>query len=104
MSAYLITYFISDTIGHSHKHNDNNNHVHEETSEGRIVAKIKSLGSWGHFMPQGYVIKTSSLTSQEILSEIKSVSNPGDIIFISKLDTEAAACSHPAVIEWASEL
>lgn len=102
MSAYLITYFISDTVGHSH--DNNNTHVHHETSEGRIVAKIKSLGSWGHFMPNGYIIKCSSLSSQDILNELKSVANPGDILFVSKLDSETSACSNPAVTDWASEL
>ena len=102
MSKYLITYFISDTVGHSHSNNDT--HVHKKTSEGIIVAKIKSLGAWAHFMPQGYVIKTSSLSSEDILKELREVANPGDILFVSKLDPETAACSHPAVIEWASEV
>lgn len=102
MSVYLITYFISDTTGHSH--DDNSHHDHKETSEGIITAKIKSLGSWGHFMPNGYIIKTSSLCADEILKELKSVANPGDILFVSKIDAEDAACSNPAVIDWASEI
>ena len=45
MSAYLITYFISDTCGcgcgHSHDDNNTHPHTHEESSEDKIISKIK---------------------------------------------------------------
>lgn len=111
MSAYLITYFISDTCGcgcgHNHDNNcsDNNNHhhTHEESSESNIVAKIKSLGNWGHVMPEAYIVKCS-LSADDILSEIKSVANPGDILFVTKLDPASTACQNEAVIKWISEI
>lgn len=116
MSAYLITYFISDTCGcgcgHDHNNNNNNNdssdnnphsHVHEEPSEERIVAKIKSLGSWGHVMPEAYIVKCS-LSAEDILSEIKSVANSGDILFVTKLDADSTACQNEAVIKWIAEV
>ena len=102
MSAYLITYFISDTCGCGCSH-DNHEHNHQEPSEGKIIAKIKSLGSWGHVMPEAYVIKTD-LSSAEILNELKSVSNVGDLLFISQLDKDNTECSNPAVTEWIKKL
>ena len=113
MSAYLITYFISDTCGcgggHDHNHDsncdDNNTHPHsfEESSEEKIVAKIKSLGNWGHVMPEAYIVKCS-LSADNILSEIKSVANSGDILFVTKLDPVSTACQNEAVIKWISEV
>ena len=113
MSAYLITYFISDTCGcgcgHEHNHNsnykDNNphSHVHKEPNEKRIVTKIKSLGSWGHVMPEAYIVKCS-LSAEDILSEIKSVANSGDILFVTKIDADSTACQNEAVIKWIAEV
>ena len=113
MSAYLITYFISDTCGcgcgHEHNHNsnykDNNphSHVHKEPSEKRIVTKIKSLGSWGHVMPEAYIVKCS-LSAEDILSEIKSVANSCDILFVTKIDADSTACQNEAVIKWIAEV
>ena len=113
MSAYLITYFISDTCGcgcgHEHNHNsnykDNNphSHVHKEPSEKRIVTKIKSLGRWGHVMPEAYIVKCS-LSAEDILSEIKSVANSGDILFVTKIDADSTACQNEAVIKWIAEV
>ena len=100
MSAYLITYFISDTCGcgcnHSH---DDYTHVHQDSSEDKIISKIKALGSWGHVMPEAYIIKCS-LSADDILKELKSVANSGDILFVTKLDSETTACSNEAVVEW----
>lgn len=105
MSAYMITYFISDTCGcgcgdhHDHDHDHEHNHEHVESSENNIIAKIKSLGAWAHFMPEGYIVKSTS-NAQEILEEINSVSNAGDIVFVTKLDGESCACKNQAVIDW----
>lgn len=101
MSKYLITYYISDTCGCGCSHDEEaHNHKHIESSEGKIVAKIKSLGAWAHFMPEGFLIK-SDLTAEEILSEIKQVANSGDILFVNKItDPDSCACVNPSVIEW----
>ena len=111
MSSYLITYFISDTCGcgcgHDHNHHNNRNtahdHIHEKSSEADIVAKIKSLGNWGHVMPEAYIVKCN-LSADDILSEIKSVANQGDILFVTKLDPKSTACQNEAVIKWICEI
>lgn len=105
MSAYLITYFISDICGCGcgHNHNDNNTHTHENSSEYKIISKIKSLGSWGHVMPEAYILKCS-LSSNDILKELKSVSNSGDILFVTEVNPETASCSNEAVINWIAEV
>lgn len=103
MNAYLITYFLSDTCGCGHDHHDDDehehNHEHVESSENNIVAKIKSFGAWAHFMPEAYLVK-STLSAKEMLEELKSVSNPGDILFITKTEAESSACENEAVINW----
>jgi hypothetical protein len=103
MSTYMITYFLSDTCGcgHDHDHEDNHEHNHEhiESSEGNIIAKIKSVGAWALFMPEAYLVK-STLSAQEILEELKAVANKGDILFVTKTDAESCACENQAVIDW----
>lgn len=103
MSAYMITYFLSDTCGcgHDHDHEHNHDHEHIESSEDNIVAKIKSVGAWAHFMPEAYLVK-STLSAQEILEELKEVANTGDILFVTKTDAESCACQNQAVIDWIS--
>lgn len=105
MSAYLITYFLSDTCGCGHSHGEEHAHDHEhiESSEENIIAKIKSLGSWGHVMPEAYIVKCD-LSAEKILSEIKSVANSGDILFVTKLNPKSTACQNEAVIKWISEV
>ncbi|ADL53073.1 hypothetical protein [Clostridium cellulovorans] len=101
MSAYMITYFLSDTCGcgHDHEHNHEHNHEHIESSEDNIIAKIKSVGAWAHFMPEAYLVK-STLSAQKILEELKEVANTGDILFVTKTDAESCACQNQAVIDW----
>ncbi|MDT8715886.1 hypothetical protein IAI10_04400 [Clostridium sp. 19966] len=103
MTPYLITYFLSDTCGCGHDHTDEHEHHHDhehvESSEDNIVAKIKSVGAWAHFMPEAYLVK-STLSAVEILEELKAVANPGDILFVTKTDAESCACPNEAVINW----
>lgn len=111
MSVYMITYFISDTNGcgghdhescgcsedHAHEHN------HEEvSSEANLVAKIKSLGPWAQFMPEGFFIKADS-SAEVIFKELQAVANSGDIIFVTKINAETSACANPAVLDWLSQ-
>lgn len=130
MSVYMITYFLSDTAGcgcghdhshdhdhddscdcghdhtHEHEHNDScgcgDDHAHEEAvnAEPQIIAKIKSLGAWARYMPEGFFVKTESLSANEIFEEINSVANPGDIIFVTKIESATSACANPAVLDW----
>lgn len=116
MSVYMITYFLSDTTGHSHEHDENcgcggdhghgheheHTHSHEDSSRGNIVGKIKSLGAWAQFLPEGFFVKTDS-TAEEIFEEINSVANKGDIIFVAKIDAKTSACKNPAVLDWLAE-
>lgn len=97
MSVYMITYFISDTCGCGCGHD--HHHHHEEASENKIIAKIKSLGSWANFMPEGYLIRCE-LSANEILKELQAVSNKGDLLFVTKVESDSCASSTPQVIEW----
>lgn len=118
MSAYMITYFLSDTSGHHHDHEDcgcggdhsgshdhegcgcGSDHSHEHAhGDANLVAKIKSLGAWAHFMPEGFFVKTDS-SAEEIFDEVNSVANKGDIIFVTKIDAKTSACANPAVLDW----
>lgn len=100
MTTYMITYFVSDTCGcGGHDHNHDHNHEHVESSESNIIGKIKSLGAWAHFMPEGYLVKSES-SAKEMFEEIQSVSNKGDLIFITKVEGESCTFTNPAVVEW----
>ena len=108
MSAYMITYFISDTTGHEGHdescgcggdHEHSHEHVH---GDANLVGKIKSLGAWAQFLPEGFFVKTSS-SADEIFSEVSSVANKGDIIFVTKIDAKSSACANPAVLDWLAE-
>jgi len=108
MSAYMITYFISDTSGH-HDHDENcgcggdHDHSHEHAhGDANLIGKIKSLGAWAQFLPEGFFVKTSS-SADEIFAEVSSVANKGDIIFVTKVDAKSSACANPAVLDWLAE-
>jgi len=108
MSAYMITYFISDTSGH-HDHDENcgcggdHDHSHEHAhGDANLIGKIKSLGAWAQFLPEGFFVKTSS-SADEIFAEVSSVANKGDIIFVAKIDAKSSACANPAVLDWLAE-
>ncbi len=122
MSAYMITYFISDTSGHDHDETcgcgENHEHSHETEECGcgadhadshehvqgdaNLVRKIKSLGTWAQFLPEGFFVKTPS-SANEIFAEVSAVSNRGDIIFVAQVDAESSACANPAVLDWLAE-
>lgn len=114
MSAFMITYFLSDTLGHAHD-NQSNSHEHENCDCGNddthshkntnvdinIIGKIKSLGAWAQFMPEGFLVKTN-LSAEDIFNEVNSVTNKGDIIFVTKVDAKSSACANSAVLDWLS--
>ena len=107
MSVYMITYFLSDTIGHNHEHdetcgcdgNNTDSHVH---GDANLIGKIKSLGPWAQFLPEGFFVKTSS-SADKIFAEVSSVANKGDIIFVTKIDAKSSACANPNVLAWLEE-
>ena len=95
---------------HDHKHDEehscgcNQDHEHhhadeEVDSEVIIQAKIKSFGAWAQVMPESFIVK-SDLSSKEIYDELKSVSNAGDILLVSKIDPSEVAYENEALIEW----
>lgn len=104
MPVYMVTYFISDTHGHDHHHDEDGEcteeHSHEHAhGDVNIIGKIKSLGAWAQFMPEGFFVKTDS-SAQEIFDEVSSVANKGDIIFVTKVDAKTSACANSAVLDW----
>ena len=108
MSAYMITYFISDTSGH-HDHDENcgcggdHGHSHDHVQgDVNLIGKIKSFGAWAQFLPEGFFVKTSA-SADEIFAEVSSVANKGDIIFVAKIDAASSACANPAVLDWLAE-
>ena len=137
MSAYMITYFISDTTGHNHVHDENcgcggnHSHSHEKEDcecgedhahshekedcgcgedhshepvygEAHLIGKIKSLGAWAQFLPQGFFVKTTS-SADEIFAEVSSVANKGDLIFVTKIDAKSSAFANQAVLDWLAQ-
>lgn len=103
MTTYMITYYLNDNCGcghdHEHEHEHDHEHDHSEDNEGKLIAKIKSVGAWAHFMPEAYLVK-SDLTALEILEELKAVANSGDNLFVTKTETESCACQNQAVLDW----
>lgn len=53
-------------------------------------------------MPEGYLVKCE-LSANEVFSEIQSVANNGNIIFVTKVEAENCACKNSAVIDWISK-
>lgn len=100
MAIYNITYFISDTTGgcgcgdHEHHHDEE-----EIDSELKITAKIRSFGAWAQVMPESFVVK-SDLSAKEMYEELKSVSNAGDILLVTKIDPSEVAYENEALVEW----
>ena len=101
----------SCNCGHDHSHNDEKtscgcNHDHEHhhdeeeiDSELKITAKIRSLGAWAQVMPESFVVK-SDLSAKEMYEELKSVSNAGDILLVTKIDPSEVAYENEALVEW----
>lgn len=88
MSVYLITYHIN---GHHHYDADDN-----------LSRKIKSLGSWAHFMPSSWVIHTE-LSSKEIVDSLKDLFDEKDLLFVSKVTEDNSGCLHPSALNWIME-
>ena len=101
----------SCNCGHDHSHNDEKtscgcNHDHEHhhdeeeiDSELKITAKIRSFGAWAQVMPESFVVK-SDLSAKEMYEELKSVSNAGDILLVTKIDPSEVAYENEALVEW----
>ena len=93
---------------HDHKHDEdhscgcNNDHDHHEDevdSEVKMQAKIRSFGAWAQVMPESFIVK-SDLSAKEMYDELKSVSNSGDILLVSKIDPSDVAYENDTLVEW----
>lgn len=95
---------------HDHNHNEEHscgcNHDHEHhnddeevDSEVKIQAKIRSFGAWAQVMPESFIVK-SDLSAKKMYDELKSVSNSGDMLLVSKIDPSDVAYENEALLEW----
>ena len=101
MSVYAITYYLienSHSCGCGDEHH-NHDHHHHERDDYEITAHIKALGPWAEFMPSSYLVRTS-LSAEEILSNLKDSVEDKDLIFVTKVDKNDVASLTPGVVEW----
>ncbi|MEF9951982.1 MAG: hypothetical protein RR840_03670 [Clostridium sp.] len=91
--------------GHDHDcecngEHDHEHHHHDEVRDDyEITAHIKTLGSWAHFMPTSFLVKTEK-SSNEILDILAPTVIEGDMIFVNKIDKNNVSCLNPAVVDW----
>lgn len=87
MSLYLITY-------HQTVHNHDVSH--------NVSGKVRSFGSWAHIMPSAWLV-SSEMNAEEMNTSIKEVIDPTDLLFVTKVTKDHAACVHPDALAWAEE-
>jgi len=123
MSVYMITYFISSPHNHNHDEScscgEDHTYSHSKENcncdtansinsnedlqrEDNLIGKIKSLGAWAQFLPEGFFVKSNS-SAHEIFAEISSVTNKSDIVFVTKIDPKSSACANPSILNWLTE-
>lgn len=98
MSIYTITYYLKEE-SHSCGCGDSHEHHHHHRDDYAITGNIKALGSWAHFMPTSFLVKTD-LSANEILEKLKEFVEEDDAIFVTKVDKENVASLTPGVIDW----
>lgn len=99
MSVQLIIYYLNEehSCDCGCDHNHENDHIIEV--EDKLISEIKTLGSWGNFMPSSYLVKTE-MSSDEILEKLSPILGKRDLLFVSKIDGNNSACLTPNVIDW----
>lgn len=94
---YTITYYLKEN--HESCDCGDHDHHHHVSDDYELTAHIKELGSWAHFMPNSFLLR-SELSAEEILTKLNSYIEDGDMIFINKVDKDNVASSSPNVIDW----
>lgn len=105
MSIFAITYYLkeeSNSCGCSDEHHHEHHH-HHHRDDYEITANIKTLGSWAHFMPTSFLLK-SKLSADEILNKLKNTVEAEDLIFVTKVNKDSVASLTPNVIEWINKI
>ncbi|MGN1029343.1 MAG: hypothetical protein ACI4P7_04575 [Bacilli bacterium] len=101
METYAITFYLNEdshTCGcEDHDHDHEHHHHHRDDYD--IVGTIKSLGAWANFMPDSYLVKTTS-SAKEIAEKIQAFLETGDLLFVTKVDKENVASLTPGVVDW----
>lgn len=87
MSLYLVTYHQT---------------VHDHDVSHNVSGKVRSFGAWAHIMPSAWLVN-SEMTAEEINLSLKEVINEADLLFVTKVTKDYAACIHPDAITWANE-
>lgn len=101
METYAITFYLNENSnscgceGHDHDHE----HHHHHRDDYNIVATIKSFGAWANFMPDSYLVKSTS-NANEISKKIKPFLESGDLLFVTKVAKDDVASLTPGVVEW----
>lgn len=81
------------------EHDHDHEHHHHHRDDYDIVGTIKSLGAWANFMPDSYLVKTTS-SAKEIAEKIQAFLETGDLLFVTKVDKENVASLTPGVVDW----
>lgn len=106
MAIFAITYYLkeeSNSCGCGDEHHHEHHHHHHHRDDYEITANIKALGSWAHFMPTSFLLK-SELSADEILNKLKNTVEDQDLIFVTKVDKDSVASLNPNLIEWINEI
>ena len=101
METYAITFYLNEdshTCG-CEEHDHDHEHHHHHRDDYDIVGTIKSLGAWANFMPDSYLVKTTS-SAKEIAEKIQAFLETGDLLFVTKVDKENEASLTPGVVDW----
>lgn len=101
METYAIVFYLKEDShtcgceGHDHDHE----HHHHHRDDYDIIATIKSLGTWANFMPDSYLVKTTS-SAKEISEKIQAFLEVGDLLFVTKVAKDDVASLTPGVVDW----
>ena len=99
METYAITFYLNEQSHSCGCDDHDHNHEHHHRDDYDIVSTIKSLGAWANFMPDSYLVKTST-PAKEISEKIKAFLQPGDLLFVTKVCKDDVASLTPGVVEW----
>ncbi|KMT21978.1 hypothetical protein [Clostridium cylindrosporum] len=99
MSIYAITYYLKEESHSCGCEDHDHDHHHHGRDDYEITSHIKTLGTWAHFMPTSFLVRTE-LSSNEILAKLKDCVESNDLIFVTKVDKDDVASLTPGVVEW----